>query len=64
MEYFEGIKWTIIILFIIGQVSKSIRIQQLKKVDKNKIDAIGDYEKKSIPKHIFRFKKKDNEPCL
>ncbi len=60
MEYFEEIKWTIIILFIIGEVSKSIRIQQLKKVDKNKIDAISGYEKKSKPKHIFRFKKKDN----
>ena len=61
MEYFEEIKWAFIILFVISQMAKSIRIFQLKKIDKDKIEAIGNYEKKSKIKHILNFWKKDNE---
>lgn len=51
MKYLKDIRLilavSIIIIVIITETGKSIRINQLKKVEKSKIEAMGNYEKMS-----------------
>lgn len=62
-------KWSLtliaIMFLIVREIAKSIRIEQLKRVDKAKIEAIGNYEKKSkIKYHIPKTNKnKDSSLC-
>lgn len=59
MEYFIISGIVFIITVFIKEVAKSRRITQLKKIDNSKIEAIGNYEKKSKNKNFFlSFQKK------
>lgn len=46
---------------IILEVGKSVRINQLKNIDKTQIESMGEYEKKSKADYLKVLNKKDSE---
>ena len=66
MKYFKDTRVIIVILIvvivIITEIGKSLRINQLRVIEKSKIESIGEYEKNSKIEYLKVFeRKKDSE---